>query len=53
MLDFFDSSSHTFSKRFDFVLQTMEYLNEKNVSIGCVTNGRDFFRRKRIEALGL
>jgi len=53
MFHFFDTQFHTFSKRFDHVIETMDFLKSENVRLACVTNGRDFFQRNKIEALGL
>ncbi len=53
MLEQFDSSFHTFSKRFDGVTQTFEFLKREGVKMACVTNGRDYFQRNKINALGL
>ncbi|MEZ4708176.1 MAG: HAD family hydrolase [Caldilineaceae bacterium] len=35
------------------VMEALEFLAGAGVSIGCVTNGRDFFQRNKIEALGI
>lgn len=53
MLKYFDDSFHTYSKRFDDVLESMQFLKSLGVKIACVTNGRDFFQRNKIKALGL
>lgn len=53
MLIYFDESFHKYAKRYDFVLETMQKLNDLGVKMACVTNGRDFFQRNKIEALGL
>ena len=53
MLLFFDTQFHTFSKCFDQVEQTLCFLKEEKVSLACVTNGRDFFQRNKLDALGL
>ena len=53
MLEYFDSSFHKFSKRFEGVLEAFEFLKSQGVKIACVTNGRDFFQRNKIKALGL
>ena len=53
MLQYFDESFHHYAKRFDGVIECMEYLKSEGVKIACVTNGRDFFQRNKITALGL
>lgn len=53
MLDFFDTQFHTFSKCFDQVEQTLNFLKEEKVRLACITNGRDFFQRNKLDALGL
>ncbi|MFM2484987.1 HAD family hydrolase [Celerinatantimonas yamalensis] len=53
MLKYFDESFHNYSKRFDGVLECMNYLKGEGVKIACVTNGRGFFQRNKIKALGL
>lgn len=53
MLKYFDESFQNYSKRFDGVLECMDYLKSEGVKIACVTNGRDFFQRNKIKALGL
>ena len=53
ILEYFDESFQNYSKRFDGVLECMEYLKNSGVKIACVTNGRDFFQRNKITALGL
>jgi putative hydrolase of the HAD superfamily len=53
MVKYFDDSFHYYSKRFSNVLESMEYLKSLGVKIACVTNGRDFFQRNKIKALGL
>lgn len=49
----FDDTFHEFAQRFAFVLEALELLQGQDVPIGCVTNGRDFFQRNKIKALGL
>lgn len=53
MLDYFDTSFHSYSKPFDHVYESMEFLKKSGVPIACVTNGRDFFQRNKIKSLGL
>ena len=53
MLEYFDQNFHRYSVRFDGVIEAMEFLRSQGVGIACVTNGRDFFQRNKIEALGL
>lgn len=53
MLNAFDHTFHTYSQRFEYVLETFEFLKSLGIKIGCVTNGRDFFQRNKISALGL
>lgn len=53
MLEHFDSNFHKYSKRFEFVIESMKFLQSNCDGIACVTNGRDFFQRNKIEALGL
>ncbi|GAL07248.1 2-haloalkanoic acid dehalogenase [Photobacterium aphoticum] len=48
----FDTSFHEFSVPFDGALSTLSMLKNSGVSIGCITNGRDFFQRAKIKALG-
>lgn len=53
MLNTFDRTFHTYSQSFENVLETFDFLKNLGVKIGCVTNGRDFFQRNKISALGL
>ena len=53
LLNEFDLSFHLFCKRFDGVLETLTLLKEKGFIIGCITNGRDFFQRNKINGLGI
>lgn len=53
MLEYFDGNFHKFAQPFAGVMETMQFLTEQNVEIACVTNGRDFFQRNKIHALGL
>ncbi|WP_196161781.1 HAD family hydrolase [Reinekea sp. G2M2-21] len=53
MLMYFDESFQNYSKRFYGVLECMEYLKNEGVKMACVTNGRNFFQRNKITALGL
>ncbi|WP_051786431.1 HAD family hydrolase [Endozoicomonas numazuensis] len=53
LLKEFDSSLHEFSVAFDGALDSLERLKNNGSSIGCITNGRDFFQRNKIRALGL
>ncbi len=53
MLDRFDNTFHQFSERFDYVSETFSFLRNEGVQIACLTNGRDFFQRNKISALGL
>ncbi|WP_411746645.1 HAD family hydrolase [Reinekea sp.] len=53
MFKYFDESFHHYAKRFDGVIECMDYLKSEGVKIACVTNGRDFFQRNKITALGL
>ncbi len=53
MLKYFDNYFHTYSKCFDGVLEALQFLKVRGVRISCVTNGRDFFQRNKIKALGL
>ena len=49
----FDHTFHHHATPFPGVLETLEFLSSRNVPIGCVTNGRDFFQRNKITALGI
>lgn len=49
----FDETFHNDAVLFDGVLETLDYLISLDVILGCVTNGREFFQRNKIEALGL
>lgn len=49
----FDSTFHQYAQRFDFVIETFYFLKGSGINIGCITNGRDFFQRNKIAALGL
>lgn len=53
MLNEFDNEFHNFAQSFDGVLSAIQFLKNMGVKIGCVTNGRDFFQRNKIKALGL
>ena len=53
MLSVFDHTFHEYSQRFEYVLESFDFLKSLGVKIGCVTNGRDFFQRNKISALGL
>lgn len=49
----FDDTFHEYAQRFDFVEEMLAMLQETGVTIGCVTNGRDFFQRNKLKALAL
>ncbi|MBL4681653.1 MAG: HAD family hydrolase [Pseudomonadales bacterium] len=51
--DRFDQTFHNDAVPFSGVKEALKYLTKLKVVIGCVTNGRDFFQRNKIEALGL
>ncbi|MBE4186934.1 HAD family hydrolase [Vibrio parahaemolyticus] len=48
----FDRSFHEFSVPFDGAKEALVMLKNSDVSIGCITNGRDFFQKRKITALG-
>ncbi len=48
----FDRSFHEFSVPFDGAKEALAMLKKSGVSIGCITNGRDFFQKRKIAALG-
>tara|TARA_R110001583_G_scaffold52393_4_gene162816 strand:- start:1341 stop:1889 length:549 start_codon:yes stop_codon:yes gene_type:complete len=52
MLNDFDGTFHEFSVAFPDSLSVLHFLKNKGVKIACVTNGRDFFQRNKISALG-
>ncbi|MGF1689549.1 HAD family hydrolase [Photobacterium japonica] len=52
LLAAFDRSFHEFSVPFHGARQTLSMLKNCGISIGCITNGRDFFQRRKIAALG-
>lgn len=53
LLNEFDRSFHHFCQKFDGVSESLELLQSKNFTIGCITNGRDFFQRNKIKGLGI
>jgi len=53
MLDYFDKQFHTFALSFEGIEESLAFLNRNKIKLACVTNGRDFFQRNKIEALGL
>lgn len=53
MLQYFDENFHTYSRCLDNVVESLEFLISQSVTLACVTNGRDFFQRNKIHALGL
>ncbi len=53
LLKEFDNTLHEFSVSFPGVHESLTELKNNEVSIGCITNGRDFFQRNKIRALGL
>lgn len=52
MLSDFDNNFHEFAVPFPNALDILRFLKNKGVKIGCVTNGRDFFQKNKISALG-
>lgn len=53
MLEVFDKSFHEDAILFPDVLTSLQLLQDLGTSMACVSNGRDFFQRNKIEATGI
>ncbi len=52
LLETFDSDFHLYAQAFPNVAESLKYFQDKGVRTACLTNGRDFFQRNKIKALG-
>lgn len=48
----FDKSFHEYAVSFDGVADVLGELSSRGANLGCLTNGRDFFQRNKLNALG-
>ncbi|WP_413700182.1 HAD family hydrolase [Psychromonas sp. KJ10-10] len=52
LLNEFDSTFHEFAVPFSNASAVLKFSKDADVNIACVTNGRDFFQKNKISALG-
>lgn len=53
ILKYFDDNFHLYCKPYPGAIKCLKWLSGIGMTIGCITNGRDFFQRNKIEGLGM